>query len=237
MLKEIYIGKIFYFLNIKIKEMAENSKIKTDKISKIIIDIYKLLCSDNTIKSVEKQINLYKSPTTFRNDIKKDIFKLFFVVEPFTNKAQFDKIKEAAKLINIPLEEKVWIPELKTWTKEPVPVGIGYYQALEHYSDIYSSIRGGERYQGLTGQPTKGKSRMGGQTLGNLDIYALLQYESTNILDELRTIRSDDHKNKRSMLNDIITTGETKMPEGKIGGGKTQDIFKSYMTAVGLQIN
>ncbi len=235
MVKEIYIGKIFYNLNKQIKEMASDKGIKTDHISKKIIAIYELLCSENTINSIKSNIKNYKSTTKFRNDIKNNNFELFFIVEPFTNNTKFDDIHNAAKILNIPLDEKVYIPELDTWTSEKVPVGITYFQALEHYGDVYSSIRSGEKYQPLTGQPTKGKSKLGGQQLGNLDVYALLQYGTSDVIDELRTIRSDDHKNKRLMNNQILETGSYELPS-KMGKGKTQDVFKTYMNAIGLKI-
>jgi len=194
MVKEIYIGKIFYNLNKQIKEMALDKKVKTEQITKKII-----------------------------------------AVEPFTNNTKFDDIRNAAKILNIPLDEKIYIPELDTWTTEKVPVGITYFQALEHYGDVYSSIRSEEKYQPLTGQPTKGKSKLGGQQLGNLDVYALLQYGTSEVIDELRTIRSDDHKNKRLMNNQILETGNYELPN-QMGKGKTQDVFKTYMTAIGLKI-
>jgi len=235
LVKEIYLGKIFYFLNQQIKEMALDKKISTDKISKKIIAIYQLISSNNVIESITNSIKKYKSSVKFRNAIKNDKFKLFFISEPFMNKANFRSIRTCAKILNIPLEEKVYISELDMWTKEKVPVGLTYFQFLEHYSDVYSSIRSGEKYQPLTGQPTKGKSKMGGQKLGNLDIYALLQYETSDIIDELRTIRSDDHRNKRNMNNTILETGEYDLPSS-FGKGKTQDVFKTYMNAIGLQI-
>ena len=156
---------------------------------------------------------------------------MFYITEPLTNNTKFDDIKEAAKILDIPLEEKVYIPELDMWTQEEVPVGYSYMQALEHYGDVYSSIRSGEKYQPLTGQPTRGKSKLGGQALGNLDVYALLQYETSDVIDELRTVRSDDHQNKRKMVNDIIEDGVYELPK-QTGGAKTQDVFKTYMTAI-----
>ena len=234
MLKEIYIGKIFYYLNRKVKEMANDTKIQSTKISKLIVDVYSILSSENVVNSIKTKLDNYKSSSKLKRDIKDDKLHLTYFVEPFTNNAKFEKIKLAAEVLDIDLEEKVWIPELQKWS-QPVPVGISYFETLEHYSDVYSSIRGAERYQSLTGQPTKGKSQMGGQTIGNLDLYAFLEYQADNIIDELTTVKSDDHRTKRIMINNIINTGSAQMPKN-IGGGKTSDIFTSYMTAIGLDI-
>ena len=236
MLKEIYIGKIFYFLNKKAKEFAASKSTKIQDLSKVVLDIYKTLCSDNAYKSVEKKLNSYKTASKLKKDILNGKLQFYFVVEPFNNKADFKNIKIAAEILDIPLEEHVYIPELDMWTKEPVPVGIGYYQFLEHFSNVYSSVRGTERYTGLTRQPTKGKSKLGGQKIGHSDLYALLTHEVPDVINELYTLRSDDHKAKQQVYNSIIQYGEAKLPK-KTGGGGTLDLMETYMTAMGLEMS
>lgn len=234
MIKEMYIGKIFYYLNKRVKDLANVNSVKTEEIVKLINDIYSLLCSEKVAKSVEKNISSM-APNSFRKLIKDEKFMLRYFVEPF-NTTSFENIKEAADMLGIPLDEKVYLPEFDTWTKESVPVGVSYYLALEHHSDVYSSIRGSEKYQSLTGQPTKGKSRKGGQGLGWLDLTGLITAECKNILNEQFTLKSDDHLNKRKIYNDIIRTGELpSIPKG-IGGGKTGDLMNIYITGLGLQI-
>jgi hypothetical protein len=49
------------------------------------------------------------------------VFRIF--IPPFST-VSFDDIKTAADLLNIQLDEKVYLPEYKTWTKKAVPVGI-----------------------------------------------------------------------------------------------------------------
>ena len=113
--------------------MAQNTKVKTDTIVKLVLDYYKLLCSDKTYNSVEKrfsnmsvkqQRDYFLSPDTM----------LYTIVEPFQD-VSFDNIKTAAKMLKVPLDEYVTIKtddgkEIKT--DVPVPVGISYFQFLEH---------------------------------------------------------------------------------------------------------
>ena len=145
-------------------------------------------------------------------------------------------VRSAAEFLKIPLEEKVFIPELNRWTDVPVPVGISYYMFLEHYSDVYSNVRGSGRFTGLTRQPTRGKNAGGGQSIAGLDIYSFLTYDATNIMSELLGPRSDEHRAKREMYNSIIETGEMpSIPETTKTGG-TKDIFNLYITGMGLNI-
>ena len=162
----MYLGKIIYFLNEKIKIMANDDKSKVSDISKLIIDVYTAISTEIVLKSIQKWIDTYiKKPKEFKEKIKNNEFKLYYTVVPFTT-VKFESIKKAANILEIPLDEKVYIPKLKTWTKQAIPVGVSYAQALEQVSEIYSNVRSTGKYQGITQQATKGKSKEGGQSIG-----------------------------------------------------------------------
>lgn len=137
--KELYLGKIIYFLSEKIKKMAEDTKTKNDDIIKLILDIYSILAVTSVINSLKSYINNL-GPVGLRKQIKEDKFKLYFIVPPFTD-VSFQNIKTAADHLNIILDEKVYIPELGIWTKNAVPVGVCYMQALEQTAEVYSNVR------------------------------------------------------------------------------------------------
>jgi len=156
LLKELYLGKIFYHANRKLDEMADDPKITNDKIAKFIIDLYSITGPKKVSEHIKETINSYTG-NKLRQAIKNDEIHLFCLVEPFED-IKFENIKSAAEFLKIPLEEKVYIPELDRWTDTAVPVGISYYMFLEHYSDVYANIRGIGKYTSLTRQPTKRKS-------------------------------------------------------------------------------
>lgn len=234
MIKEIYLGKIFYFLNEKVKEMVDDKNVSDDKIIKLILDIYGILLPDDIFKKVKLNIKSI-GEVNLRNKIRSGEITLFFTLVPFHD-IEFETLKTAADHLNIPLDEKIYIPELDQWTKEPVPVGITYAQALEQTSEIYASVRSAGKYQGITGQATKGKSREGGQSIGNLDVYALLTYDCPSFLQEILTLRSDDHISKRKVVNNIIATGSSELPK-KTGGGGTTNLMKIFMLGLGLSFD
>ncbi len=234
MVKELYLGKIMYYANLKLKDLAANPKTTNAEIINFITDLYSILAPKKIIDHIVNKLNKL-SATELRNKIKNDKLKLFILIEPFED-ISFEKIKTAADLLDIPLEEKVYIPELDKWTNNTVPVGVSYYLFLEHFSEVYANVRGTGKFVGLTRQPTKRKSQGGGQSIARLDIYAFLTYDADAILTELLGPRSDEHKSKRELYNTIIETGELQAIK-PIKSGGTRDIFNIYLTGLGLDIN
>ena len=234
-LKEIYISKIFYFLQEQCAEMAKIPKTSTSKIIKKILGVYELLAAEKVYKDVEKLLNK-SSQLKLRADIKSKKLQLRLIIEPFTN-VSMSRIKQAAELIDIPLDEKVYIPELGAYTDVPVPVGIGYYQFMEHISEDFANIRGADNYTSLTRQPTKGKQKGGGQAVSGLDIYALLSLNADKCLQELLTLRSDDHVRKRKVYLDILNNGELVDMPKDTGEGGTKTQFDLYIKSMGLEIS
>jgi DNA-directed RNA polymerase beta subunit len=233
MIKELYLGKVIYFLNEKVKEMANNPKNKSATIVRLLLDIYKLLASDKIYKDFSKNIKTF-TDAKLRRLFKDENFTFTFIVEPFTD-VPFKNIKTAAEHLGIKLDEKVYLPELDSWTEVEVPVGVIYYNALEQFSEIYANVRSTGMYQGLTRQPAKGKAKQGGQSVGQLDMQALLTYNIPSVINELFTLRSDDHRSKRLVNNEIITNGEANIPTTS-GRGGTSQILDVYITTLGLEI-
>ena len=232
MIKELYLGKIIYFLNEKIKELSENVQ-NNEKIKTLILDVYSALNIPEVYESVQKKLN-DSTPDQIRKKIKSGQFKVYFTAIPFKH-INFEDIQNAANILESPLDEKIYLPSTGTWTKSPVPVGVTYSQVLEQTAEIYSNVRSVGKYQGLTQQASKGKSSEGGQTIGQLDVNALLTYNVPAFLSELLTVRSDDHKSKRRVVNQIIANGSANIPR-VVGGGGTVNLMNIFMTGMGLKI-
>ena len=239
-LKELYLGKLTYSLRNKIKEMAATPSIKTEEIVSLITDYYKLLGSENTQKSINKKMSKMQ-PATLRNALKNGEMELFTIIEPFFD-IKFENIKTAARLLKVSLDEYVTITDdegHKITTDRPIPVGISYFQFLEHFSSQYASVGGAVKWNSITKQPVKtgGGGNVG--SIGQLDISAFITYNADNIIQELLTARSDNHKMKRDMYTSISETGELYNPSDEdlkalSTGGGTSDLKNIYIQALGL---
>lgn len=233
-LKELYLGKILYHLpNILASKTAKNpSSLKS--VRELIISVYSQLdmTKDKKIlKSVKDTLDTYNDVQLKKLILEKQL-KINYIIPPF-NQLSFDILKQVAEELDIPLDERVFIPETNTWTKNKVPVGIQYMSAMEQLASDYESLRSEGGYTSITGQPLKGKSNRGGQSIGNMDVYNLLSYNTPAVLEELMTVRSDDFSGKRQVISNIQENGSSDMPS-QTGHGATKKLHDIYITALGL---
>ena len=235
LIKEIYLGKIFYFLRKQIHESASESNL--DKLKSKILKIYTLLDSSEDKRQTKSLTALFKNTPDkeLLSKFKNNEIEFNFIIPPFTD-VNFKIINEAANFLNIPLDEKIFIKDLNCWTKYKVPVGYTYYSALEQLSSDYESTRSVAGYVGSTGAPTKGKKMLGGQSVGDLDTNALLTYGCKSLLEELMVVRSDNMQAKNRVLTNLRMTGRANLPV-EYREGKTTELFKILMLGMGLNIN
>lgn len=76
--------------------------------------------------------------------------------------------------------------------ERPVLVGIGYIMKLIHMIEDKFHARSVGPYSLVTQQPLGGKSQMGGQRFGEMEVWALESHRVPYTLQEMLTIKSDD---------------------------------------------
>lgn len=123
----------------------------------------------------------------------------------------FDKIDE--QLIVKGLEEsgfshfgKVRLYDGKTGEPflEDTTVGIGYILKLIHMVEDKTHARSTGPYSLVTQQPLGGKAQMGGQRLGEMEVWALEAHRAAYTLQEMLTIKSDDIVGRAKAFEAIV---------------------------------
>ncbi len=153
-IKELYLGKIIYFLP-KIVSQKLQAGEKLEDVKKLILQVYELISDKRCKDSVAKKFESIKD-SILKESLVHETIRFNLTIPPFTSPT-FEEMKKAAKILDIPLNEKVFIPELGSWTSEAIPVGIQYFSALEQLSSDYESTRSTAGYVSATGQPTVNK--------------------------------------------------------------------------------
>ena len=87
---------------------------------------------------------------------------------------------------------------------EKVSVGYPYMLKLVHMSEDKIHARSTGHYSMVTRQPVGGKSLLGGQRFGEMEVWAIEAYGAANLLREFLTIKSDDVKSRQKLLETII---------------------------------
>jgi DNA-directed RNA polymerase subunit beta len=88
---------------------------------------------------------------------------------------------------------------------QAITVGCTYMLKLVHLVDDKLHARSTGPYSAITQQPVRGRSRNGGQRLGEMEVWALQAYGAAAILQELLTIKSDDVDGRKEAVFQIYT--------------------------------
>ena len=93
---------------------------------------------------------------------------------------------------NIPGKTKLFDGRTGDCFDQAVTVGQAYMLKLSHLVDEKIHARSTGPYSLVTQQPLGGRSKHGGQRLGEMEVWALEGFGAAYTLQELLTIKSDD---------------------------------------------
>lgn len=110
--------------------------------------------------------------------------------EPFDESKIWQQLGEAG----LPESGKVQLYDGRTGQpfSEQTSVGIAYILKLSHMVEDKMHARSVGPYSLVTQQPLGGKAQMGGQRLGEMEVWALEAHRAAHTLQEMLTIKADD---------------------------------------------
>jgi DNA-directed RNA polymerase beta subunit len=91
--------------------------------------------------------------------------------------------------------------------EQPVTVGKAYILKLIHMVDEKIHARSTGPYSLITQQPLRGRSKKGGQRLGEMEVWALEGFGAAYALQELLTFKSDDIYARNKVFDIILNNG------------------------------
>ncbi|KKU87761.1 DNA-directed RNA polymerase subunit beta [Candidatus Gottesmanbacteria bacterium RIFCSPLOWO2_01_FULL_48_11] len=115
---------------------------------------------------------------------------------------------------------------------EPVVVGIGYIMKLIHMVEDKTHARSTGPYSLVTQQPLGGKAQMGGQRLGEMEVWALEAHRASHILQEMLTIKSDDVVGRAKAFEAIVKGMD--IPESTVP--ESFKVLVKELQALGLHV-
>lgn len=217
---------------------------KREKMEKLIYDFFTAFDKSGTNTKRYKEIFQSMSDQQFDN-----YFKAFFAndkaylildIVDYEHTIGMEDIERAAKVINIPLFEDVFMPHLTmdkskvVGTKEPVPVGYinikRTQQTVSKKNGISTNI---DSRSPITGQVTGGDKNGRESDLENTMLVSL---GLNNTLRELNGPRADDLHMKEQMLRDISLNGYATMEnlEDDVMNKTTLNTTSVYFLGMGL---
>ncbi len=112
----------------------------------------------------------------------------------------------------------------------PVTVGVMYMLKLHHFVDEKIHARSIGNYSLVTQQPLSGKAHMGGQRLGEMEVWALEAHGAAHLLREMLTVKSDDITGRNKMYESIISGSD----DIQTGTPEAFNVFVRELRGLGL---
>jgi DNA-directed RNA polymerase subunit beta len=137
------------------------------------------------------------------------------VALPAFEKISEERIFDTLENANIPLNGKVKLFDARSGEayENNVVVGIAYILKLIHMVEDKTHARSTGPYSLVTQQPLGGKAQMGGQRLGEMEVWALEAHRAAYTLQEMLTIKSDDIAGRAKAFEAIVKGVDIPTPK------------------------
>lgn len=125
-------------------------------------------------------------------------------------------IKKELEKANLPVDGKVKLYDGRTGQAfdKKIAVGVAYILKLIHMVEDKIHARSTGPYSLVTQQPLGGKAQMGGQRLGEMEVWALEAHKAAHTLQEMLTIKSDDVVGRAKAFEAIVKSMD--IPEATV---------------------
>lgn len=156
------------------------------------------------------------------------------VAVPVFEKISEDRIADAMKSAQLPVSGKTILRDGRTGIpfEQPTVVGVGYILKLHHMVEDKTHARSTGPYSLVTQQPLGGKAQMGGQRLGEMEVWALEAHKAAHTLQEMLTIKSDDVIGRAKAFEAIVKG--TQIPTSSVP--ESFNVLVKELQSLGLQV-
>ena len=156
------------------------------------------------------------------------------VATPSFDSATEEQIQELLRQNNLPEDGKMQLYDGRTGLpfENKTNVGVMYMLKLNHMVEDKIHARSIGTYALITQQPLSGKSQLGGQRFGEMEVWALEAYGASRLLQEMLTIKSDDVEG-RIKTYEAIVKGE---PIPEPGMPEAFKVLVKEMQGLGLDV-
>ncbi len=145
-----------------------------------------------------------------------------------------DRIAAEMTAAGLPISGKATLVDGRTGVPyaEPSVVGVGYILKLHHMVEDKTHARSTGPYSLVTQQPLGGKAQMGGQRMGEMEVWALEAHKAAHTLQEMLTIKSDDVIGRAKAFEAIVKG--TDIPTSSVP--ESFNVLVKELQSLGLQV-
>ena len=197
---ECHLGECVMNFKKHVEEMIEQGK--TEKEIKDYLFGFIDIIDKTKDKNYTAQMHEIIDPLNM--DSLKPLFDKFFIIQPPFESIGTEELKKAMDYTNSKYEVSVFDPVSNKKITSDLVFGWIYFMKLNHISQDKIAYRGIGPYSAKTSQPLGGKSRKGGQRLGEMEIWAVIGHGDEKNLNEFITTKSDSIRLRNKYISHCI---------------------------------
>lgn len=211
------------------KELSEFIKDQGSKAIKKELEKY---LGQELFSSIEKSLNDQELVELAQRIAREGMF----YQTPVFDGAQWETdIKPMLKNLKLPSTGTFKLRDGRTgdYFDQPVTVGAIYMMKLNHMVDDKLHARSVGPYSLVTQQPLGGKAQLGGQRLGEMEVWALEAHGAAYTLQEMLTYKSDDVAGRHKVYEAIVRGEEVPEP----GVPESFNVLIKELQSLGIQVD
>ena len=153
---------------------------------------------------------------------------------PIFDGATIEEISKEMKEAGLPEFGMTYLYDGQTGDRfdQSATVGIIYILKLGHMVDDKMHARSIGPYSLITQQPLGGKAQFGGQRFGEMEVWALEAFGTSNILQEILTVKSDDVTGRAKAYEAIVKGDNLPIPNTP----ESFEVLLNELRGLGLEL-
>ncbi|MEI6732311.1 MAG: hypothetical protein WCK90_06565, partial [archaeon] len=144
------------------------------------------------------------------------------------------ELNQALQYTNTPFELEIFDPISGKKIQNTVACGFMYFMKLNHIAQDKISYRGIGPYSAKTSQPLGGKSRKGGQRLGEMEIWAVIAHGAEKNLNEFISVKSDSIKLRNKYISEMMCNSDLLLDSDDDEVPQSLRLLQTNLKSIGL---
>lgn len=226
---EAHLSMSFNDLKNEIIRMYEDGE--REKIYHYVLDYIKIIDKTEDNNYLDQMTELFKhiSVDQFVEDLDK-----FYLIQPPFESVRWEQLNKALEYTNTSYEYKCFDPISQQHIENEIACGFMYWFKLNHIAKDKIASRGVGPYSAKTAQPLGGKSRKGGQRLGEMEIWAVIAHGDEKNLNEFISIKSDSIKLRNKYISDEMCNSDLLLDSDDDEVPQSLRLLQTNLKSIGL---
>ena len=158
----------------------------------------------------------------------------FFLIQPPFESVRWKELNDAMLYTKTPYEYEIFEPISGKKVQNPINCGYMYFMKLNHIAQDKMAYRGVGPYSAKTSQPLGGKSRKGGQRLGEMEIWAVIGHGAEKNLNEFISTKSDSIKLRNKYISEMMCNGDLLLDSDDDEVPQSLRLLQTNLKSIGL---